>query len=84
MSEKLSKAGLQHAWGRIKNYVDTLLDTKQDVLTAGTYITIDSNNVIGVNLTKANLLSLLGYRETTLVMTATDGTTTTKTILVKQ
>ena len=56
-------------------------DTKY---TAGQYISISSANEIAVNLTKANLLSILGYRETTIALTDSDGTTTTKTILVKQ
>lgn len=52
--------------------------------TAGDKIAISSANVISLNLTKADILTILGYRETTLAMTDTDGTTTTKTILVKQ
>ena len=56
-------------------------DTKY---TAGDKIAISSANVISLNLTKADILTILGYRETTLAMTDTDGTTTTKTILVKQ
>lgn len=57
---------------------------KDTTYSAGSYISINSSNQISVNLTKANLLSILGYKEATLAVTATDGTTTTKTILVKQ
>ena len=56
-------------------------DTKY---TAGDKIAISSANVISLNLTKADILTILGYKETTLVMTDTDGTATTKTILIKE
>ena len=52
--------------------------------TAGDKIAISSANVISLNLTKADILTILGYEEAVLEMKATDGTTTTKTILVKQ
>ena len=48
MSEKLDKSGLQHAWSRIKNYIDTLLGTKQDTLVSGTNIkTVNNNSLLG-------------------------------------
>ena len=68
MSEKLDKAGLQHAWTRIKNYIDTYLGTKQNTLVSGTNIkTVDGKNILGSgnlvtdNTWKANTRGQEGY-----------------------
>lgn len=127
MAEKLNKEGLQHAWSRIKNYIDTLLGTKQNTLVSGTNIkTVDGKNILGSGnletnntwqantrgqegyvpaggsntnciwrtdsngapswgtLTKAELLSILGYRETPIELKDVEGNTNTWTVLVKQ
>ena len=126
MSEKLNKEGLQHAWGRIKNYIDTLLGTKQNTLVSGTNIkTVDGKNILGSGnlesnntwqantrgqegyvpaggsntncvwrtdsngapswgtITKAEVLAILDYKESTIEMKDTEGNITTKTILIK-
>lgn len=54
--------------------------------TAGDNISISSDGRISANvtpLTKANILSALGYKETTITMTDTGGNTVTETVLVK-
>lgn len=69
MSEKLDKAGLQHAWTRIKNYIDTYLGTKQNTLVSGTNIkTINNKTILG----SGNVS--IGDGPITITMTATDGT----------
>ena len=126
MSEKLNKEGLQHAWTRIKNYIDTLLGTKQNTLVSGTNIkTVDGKNILGSGnlesnntwqantrgqegyvpaggsntncvwrtdsngapswgtITKAEVLAILDYKESTIEMKDTEGNITTKTILIK-
>ena len=50
--------------------------------TAGDYIDI-TGDVISVDMTKADLLTLLGYEEITLAMTDTDGTEHEWTILAQ-
>lgn len=57
------------------------IDSKQDALTAGDYISIAQDGTISATYTKAQLLTLLGYEEVSLSMTDTDGNSITKTIL---
>lgn len=62
------------------------INAKQDRLTAGPNITIDSNNVISAtgSMTKEEILSTLGYQEETMKLTDENGNIVTKIILVQE
>lgn len=74
-----------------KAQIDALVDSKQDTLVSGTNIkTINNQSLLGSgnitisgSMTKAEILSALGYEETNLTLTDTDGNSVTKTILAK-
>ena len=57
-NQYLDNDGVDELSGVIKTYVDAGLNTKQDTLTAGTGITIDSNNVISSSIDTSNLVNL--------------------------
>lgn len=65
-----------------KTEVDNLLDDKQDALTAGEYIDI-SNNVVSLDLTKDDILAILGYEEAEISMLGEDNSVVTATVLMK-
>lgn len=62
--------------------VDNLLEDKQDKLTAGEYITLD-NDTVSLDLTKDDILFLLGYEEAEITMIGEDDSVITTTVLVK-
>lgn len=61
-----------------KSQVDSLLMGKQDELTAQ-----EITNIIVNNVSKSDLLTILGYTETTMAMTDTDGITKTWSVIAK-
>ena len=62
--------------------VDYLLEAKQDLLTAGEYIEIE-NNTVSLDLTKDDILFLLGYEEAEITMIGEDNSVVTTTVLIK-
>lgn len=61
-----------------KAQVDSLLMGKQDELTSQ-----EITNIIINNVSKSDLLAILGYTETTMAMTDTDGVTKTWSVIAK-
>lgn len=64
-----------------KTETDSLLDDKQDVLTAGDYITISPDGTISGNYTKQDIMNLLGFEEITINMTDAVANDVTITVL---